>query len=576
MSTHADLMRRPLWPLIACVVVLLVMSGCSPVPPPSLAPNPFERALSELGEQCYMGLLRSAPATAPAAFSRSSPYHVPVQGRQASTSAPKEVLLDRLGQLADIKMARYEEDKSALLLIGPPAADGAGLSADDWRAVFQSLFSRGKALGISIDPGPTPEAMVVRYLGGIENTRLGLTFFEADRMFKSLGGGYDNYSCARFTQRPPTLQTELDLMEAGLRRGERPTQMGWHRLWYEFSEESLKQAENGRTVLIPPQHLQVRVEAIPPGAEYPSSAREFARSLTTRFFELRSHLPVLADLHRQAALVLLGWWVYERGIPIDQHWLETPPQQVATPTTTPAITVTRASLQHRTYVRVGIYGGVDFQRPPTFQTTPEVERFATIAKQWEPQGADIWDFEAEGQRYRAVRLRYERPVVPRVALQTWEQPAITPFAAPEPYILVFPTFDEASRDLSGRAGSCRRTSFENVVVRGDVYVWDKTKNTADKAVELIPEALRVSSQSGQMTVFIIQNRRYTQIGTYTISKQPAYRENMEVLVMYWPQMTCAGRISLQADPPSLRIVQPEPGYGSVVLAEHIAKLRKEK
>jgi hypothetical protein len=110
-----------------------------------------------------------------------------------------------------------------------------------------------------------------------------------------------------------------------------------------------------------------------------------------------------------------------------------------------------------------------------------------------------------------------------------------------------------------------------------VHVWDKTKNSVDQeATGRIPQALRVGGATGQMTVFIIQRRSHTQVGRYEISGQPAYREDLEVTIKYWPQGNCIGNVSLQADPPRRRPVVYVPGYGSVILAEHIGRLRREK
>jgi hypothetical protein len=150
----------------------------------------------------------------------------------------------------------------------------------------------------------------------------------------------------------------------------------------------------------------------------------------------------------------------------------------------------------------------------------------------------------------------------------------------KPYLLVFPTFDEVSVEVGNNvAGSCRPLSpSADVVVRGDVYIWDKTKNSMDEAFKLIPEALRASSRSGQLTLFIIHNRGQVQVGRYSVSGQPAYRENLDVAVFYWPQGTCAGSLRLDGGPPPrTRIVTPVPGYGtSVKLSEWISKLRRER
>lgn len=150
---------------------------------------------------------------------------------------------------------------------------------------------------------------------------------------------------------------------------------------------------------------------------------------------------------------------------------------------------------------------------------------------------------------------------------------------PKPYLLVFPPLERTSQELSGAVGSCPQLSpGADIVVRGEAYIWDKTKNAMDEAFKLIPEAIRATSRSGQLTLFLIHERGQVQVGTYSISRQPAYRENLRVSVMYWPQGTCVGSFRMGGGPPpSMRPVQYVPGYGaSVSLAEWIGKLRREK
>jgi hypothetical protein len=102
-------------------------------------------------------------------------------------------------------------------------------------------------------------------------------------------------------------------------------------------------------------------------------------------------------------------------------------------------------------------------------------------------------------------------------------------------------------------------------LRGRAMVWDLTQNQVDQAYELLPDDLRASSREGNLTMFVIRRRWNVQIGTYTISRQPAFQEHMEIAVVYWPNKVLAGVVELLGgQPPNPRPVQYSPGYGSSV------------
>jgi hypothetical protein len=328
---------------------------------------------------------------------------------------PRKAIRDlaALERLADIEVVRFTKETAELLVIGPAAAPGQGLRFDDWRVVLRAIVLQGPP-GVSIDPGPTPERMLVRYFGGIERTALGAVFFEADRLLKTLSSGFDNRTCTRVALGGPAMPTTLDLMAAEVRQARVLTAPRWHRYWFEPAEASVEVSEDGLALRVPTQRLVVKEEALSPGDGSPGSAREFATLVSHHFLDLATRLPAFADLHRQAALVQLAKWMVDKGIPVDQWWLERAPAGVATPQTTPSITVLKTTLADDTYVQVGIYGGVDFQKPNTYaQERGVLTRALHAAMHAAPRDATSWGFALEGRPYHATRLQYEKPVILR-------------------------------------------------------------------------------------------------------------------------------------------------------------------
>jgi hypothetical protein len=102
-------------------------------------------------------------------------------------------------------------------------------------------------------------------------------------------------------------------------------------------------------------------------------------------------------------------------------------------------------------------------------------------------------------------------------------------------------------------------------LQGKVMVWDYTKKTVEQAYEMLRDELRASPHDAEFTIFGIRKRWDVTIGHYSISNQPALREYMEIGVVYWPSMTCAGYAKIEGEsPPAVRPVKYVPGRGSSV------------
>jgi len=116
-----------------------------------------------------------------------------------------------------------------------------------------------------------------------------------------------------------------------------------------------------------------------------------------------------------------------------------------------------------------------------------------------------------------------------------------------------------------RSGNTERSSTFTPALRGRAMVWDFTKSGVDPAYNLLEDNLRGSSRDGIITMFCVMHRENIEVGRYTISNQPAYREEVTVGVVYWPEKTSPGTTFVSGGSPrQTRIVSASPEYGSAV------------
>jgi hypothetical protein len=399
-------------------------------------PQRLEEAVGSLGERCYPGNAFNTALIAPpeprpghrsnplrAALAVLSSLRQPsipsafkvgqvAPPRRARPAQHRELTgttdFAELSTLADIERVIYRKAQSEIILMGPPATGGDGLRFDDWVAILRSVSKFGSP-AVSIDPGDTPNVMKVSYFGGIENSHVGATFFEADRTLKLLSTGFDNLDCSRWSNQPPDLLTELDLIDGEMRTAA-PADHGWHRFWFEPTNETVKEDPVTPTsIRFEEQRLAVLDESIPPGR--PSwSAQQFSQAISKRFMSLRSTIPSFAELHRQAVLVSLAKWMVDRNIPVERSWVEGTPAPTETPKSTPSITVMRATLLDQGYLRYGIHGGVDFQKANRYAKESGVAKPFASALQARPSGSTGWNFVHAGQKYRAAAIKIRNPV----------------------------------------------------------------------------------------------------------------------------------------------------------------------
>lgn len=99
-------------------------------------------------------------------------------------------------------------------------------------------------------------------------------------------------------------------------------------------------------------------------------------------------------------------------------------------------------------------------------------------------------------------------------------------------------------------------------IRGKALVWDVASDSRSAAHGRLPGDLKANGSDGQVTVFLVLGERTELVGTYSVSRQPAYRRSVDVCVAYWPEKQAAGLHSVvSADPRARRPVQQRPEYG---------------
>ena len=463
------------------VVYLCVIAGCGPkMPvntgsfPPTPPPPPpqlswrerIQQAVNTLGDNCYPGDSTGSPdaPNAPVRVSlpqSSGAVEVASIGKLRLPmafflQAPKKRAIsdiDSLSEISDIERVQFRKDTSDLIVIGPPAEPGKGLKPDDWLAVVRAVTGP-EGPGVTIDPGPDPSHMLVRYFGGIEHTHVGNTFFEADRTLKLLSTGFDNKTCAVWPDRPPQIPTEIDLMNRDIDDSSLNDTGKWHRYWFEPSDVPVETETTDRaaTMKLPDDRLVVKDESIPPGDRRRSSM-EFSAAVTRSFLPMSAKVKAFAELQKDAGLVALAKWIRDNRLPVERSWIDGVPEREETVAATPSITVMRATLRDRYYLRYGIHGGVDFQKDNLYRSDLDSRRdvVTSSALSAEPRGSKMWDFTAAGGKYRAVRLHYQDPIPLRSNWVRWQR--LTANGLPQPGIfrLTFPASKFVVENATGSA-----------------------------------------------------------------------------------------------------------------------------
>jgi RHS repeat-associated protein len=296
-------------------------------------------------------------------------------------------MLDGLGQFTGIA---YDEGTGRLILVGEQAGE-VGLPSmrlDDLVTIFRSVYERGDAPYVSIDPNPAdPEGpiMILRHAPGTENTYVGWVMFEADRVMKSYSLGEDNISRERIKL---SVDGYANLFDLGFSdASENRSEPIWERFWI-VPNRVVRRQSNDKTFTAIDVPLKVNTQRMvlrngklepAPGGTPSKSAAAFSQWFTTHYDEIAHEASVrppdgagvtvpvafFAELQRFAAATAAAEALRDQGVPMPSWMREYSVKPCPIPPTTPAIIV-RASVSgpprggsSRTSVATQrIYGGV--------------------------------------------------------------------------------------------------------------------------------------------------------------------------------------------------------------------------
>lgn len=328
---------------------------------------------------------------------------------QESTQRVGGISLNKSAQvftnLTDISGATYDPTTQQLILIGQEQIGLPPMNMDDFVVAVRSVYANQDP-GVSIDPGPTDEEMVVRYLGLTEGTEFGRVMFEADRLLKSLSMGQDNLTGEKITSEVSGYKSELDLIVENL--DSEAQVRAWHRMWFLPKTMSLKETADGQAIVFDQASLELKTEYLPPYEDQSNPAAECFVAHTTQYYDdFARERPVLKELQQLAKIVSVAKWLKDNHIPVDMSWLDRyTVKAVATAKTTPAQAVWSEPIQQGAVLyKEGLAGGVDFAFRNRYQ--PDDGAATTLreaALQARPEGAVAWEFKVENKVYQAVAL----------------------------------------------------------------------------------------------------------------------------------------------------------------------------
>ncbi|HJQ23988.1 MAG TPA: RHS repeat-associated core domain-containing protein [Blastocatellia bacterium] len=344
-----------------------------------------------------------------------------------------------IGELGRISGAIYDPAKGQLVLVGDKNTELPPMRADYLAAALRAAYSESPhEPGMTIDPNPqNPRGpvMLVIFFGNTENTRLGWTMFEADRVMKGYSVGSDNLS------KRPVQSAVADYQSVtamGLRDGVDSPGL-WSRFWLVPEPVTARVSGDGQMILFDPIKMRVKTETmrlqggklIPAGDVKDAHAEAFAAHFTSHYDEFARENPIYAELQQVTQAVALAKWMRQQGVPLDWNLVRgLGGSPYPTPQTTPSA---YAELQ-RTYgdgLRTGIrkvssFGGVEMAPQLQPQKTADAEPFYAEAKRaWAEarrRGDSAFSFKAGGKPYQAVALPTDRHEAAGHMLAVSDQP----------------------------------------------------------------------------------------------------------------------------------------------------------
>ena len=136
-----------------------------------------------------------------------------------------------------------------------------------------------------------------------------------------------------------------------------------------------------------------------------------------------------------------------------------------------------------------------------------------------------------------------------------------------------------AQKAKGKVADCKALGDRPAQRLGKCLVWNLEGDSTYPAQDRLESSIRYSEGDGPITVFLVSDKRSQQMGTYSVSKEPAYLQWVDVCVVQFTNLTDAGTAIathevVSLDPRHSRPVQYSPEYGDPIpkVAEWIQSL----
>jgi len=333
-----------------------------------------------------------------------SPYQQTGYGG-VSLSKTASILL----KATDIEGAAYDQATGQIIFYGKQNTSLPEMHIDDLAVAVRSIYGMGDkspqnpGVSINTESSEIPGQVKVRYDGATQDTRFGLTMFDADRLLKGLTIGEDNETGQPISSNLPGFKSYFDLMfESNLTDG------NFHeRVWFEPEKVILKRSSNGDSMVFDEVKMKVLAKArdANTGEEMEPSQPgiQFSTFLTENYDAISDEYPVLKELKRLGKITAVVKWIQENNIPLDLSFLEEySPELVNTPDYTNKHTVVRQSGNRILTTEGGIKY---FLNEDNFSQNRDAQADAIMqtAIDGRPnEGEFYWDFTQQGEQYIAI------------------------------------------------------------------------------------------------------------------------------------------------------------------------------
>jgi hypothetical protein len=118
----------------------------------------------------------------------------------------------------------------------------------------------------------------------------------------------------------------------------------------------------------------------------------------------------------------------------------------------------------------------------------------------------------------------------------------------------------------GKIAECKALGDNPVGRPENVIVWDLENGKVHAAQDLLDVSTQYTGGGGPVTVFLVTAKQQEQVGTYSVSREPAYREWVDVYVVQFRSSLDSGKAIgthevVSLDPASEREVINRPEFG---------------